>query len=77
MHSGFDSGNGFGSGFNIKWNQKVKNSKMRVQLSGNNAACNIEKVRNCTNFVIVEKLCQILSGSGTGIETFLKSEQEK
>jgi hypothetical protein len=54
---------------------KVKKFKMGGQLSGNNAASNIEKARLCTNFCVVEKLfyrilyCLDLErGAGAGTE---------
>jgi len=50
MHCG--SGTGYRPGSNMKCNTKVKKSKFRGQLSGNNADFSIKKIRFCTIFLL-------------------------
>jgi hypothetical protein len=65
MHYGSGSGTGHGSRYNIKFNKKSKDLKMRGQLYWKNAASDIEKARFC-KIIFSWKTVLKLSGSGTG-----------
>jgi hypothetical protein len=75
VHYGSGSRIEFGSGSNIKCNEKVKKSKREASFLWNNAAADIEKARFCRIFLLLEN-CSKFSGSGarteagTGTKTF-------
>ncbi len=77
MHYGSGAGIGSGSGSNIKFNEEVKKSKMRGQMSEpNNAVSGIEKARFCTNFLLLETAKYCLD-PGTALKTFPTSQPQQ